>query len=296
VAVLALCWVLGMWAQQKRTDGNRPAAGRGDRGRAPIQAKPLPKPKATPAPGTAGPAKRAGLREVLDPAAAAVRDSAFVAAARRELGRLGQALLGRGGSEAEARTRRDLGRVGAALLDYERQHGTLPPATLGAGLSWRVAILPQLGEGELYRQFRQDEPWDGPNNKPLLERMPAVFRAPGAGAKDHPVTRYRAFAGPGAAFEGGRGLAASSFADGPASTLLVVEAAEAVPWTAPQELPFGLGVPLPALGGAVEGTFLGLTADGSVRAYRSDLPEPALRALITRAGGEAARDRPTPGK
>ena len=42
-------------------------------------------------------------------------------------------------------------------------------------LSWRVAILPQLGHQALYTEFHQDEPWDSPHNKALLERMPEVF-------------------------------------------------------------------------------------------------------------------------
>src|SRR5438046_1419781 len=32
-------------------------------------------------------------------------------------------------------------------------------------LSWRVQLLPYLGEGELYKQFHLDEPWDSDHNK-----------------------------------------------------------------------------------------------------------------------------------
>ncbi len=42
-------------------------------------------------------------------------------------------------------------------------------------LSWRVAILPYLDEGELYDQFHRDEPWDSPHNRKLLKEMPALF-------------------------------------------------------------------------------------------------------------------------
>src|SRR5262249_37697091 len=42
-------------------------------------------------------------------------------------------------------------------------------------LSWRVAILPYIGEEELYKQFRLDEPWDSENNKKLIVKMPKVF-------------------------------------------------------------------------------------------------------------------------
>ena len=42
-------------------------------------------------------------------------------------------------------------------------------------LSWRVALLPSIGQEELYKKFKLDEPWDGPTNKPLLESMPPIF-------------------------------------------------------------------------------------------------------------------------
>jgi hypothetical protein len=43
-------------------------------------------------------------------------------------------------------------------------------------LSWRVAILPDLGFDALYRRFRLNEPWDSPHNKALLGEMPGIYR------------------------------------------------------------------------------------------------------------------------
>ena len=40
-------------------------------------------------------------------------------------------------------------------------------------LSWRVHVLPYLGQVELYESFRLDEPWDSPHNTALLQNMPA---------------------------------------------------------------------------------------------------------------------------
>ena len=45
--------------------------------------------------------------------------------------------------------------------------------------SWRVAILPYLEQNALYKQYDFDEPWDGPNNRKLLDKMPAVYSYPG---------------------------------------------------------------------------------------------------------------------
>ena len=36
---------------------------------------------------------------------------------------------------------------------------------LYARLSWRVALLPYVGEGKLYAEFKLDEPWDSAHNK-----------------------------------------------------------------------------------------------------------------------------------
>ncbi len=45
-------------------------------------------------------------------------------------------------------------------------------------LSWRVAILPYIEQGELYNKFKLDEPWDSPHNKELLKEMPPTFLCP----------------------------------------------------------------------------------------------------------------------
>ncbi len=47
-------------------------------------------------------------------------------------------------------------------------------------LSWRVSLLPYLGEQKLYDQFKLDEPWDSATNFALLKNMPEVYQL-GAG-------------------------------------------------------------------------------------------------------------------
>ena len=76
----------------------------------------------------------------------------------------------------------NLHQIAIALLNYQDVHGRLPPAVVKSKdgkplLSWRVLILPYLGEGNLYKEFKPDEAWDGPHNKPLLSSMPKVFAA-----------------------------------------------------------------------------------------------------------------------
>src|SRR5437879_5963776 len=59
---------------------------------------------------------------------------------------------------------KNLKQIGKAMKDYHDAHGHLPPAAAygkdGQPLySWRVMLLPFLGEEDLYSQFRLDEAW-----------------------------------------------------------------------------------------------------------------------------------------
>src|SRR5262249_35154173 len=128
-----------------------------------------------------------------------------------------------------------LRQLGAAFHKYEGSHGRLPAAAiLGKDgkplLSWRVAILPFIGQDELYKQFHLDEPWDSEHNRKLLPRMPKVY-APvrGPAPKGPPSTCYQVFTRPGAPFrlEARVGPKVSDFTDGTAQTFLIVEASEA---------------------------------------------------------------------
>jgi hypothetical protein len=196
-----------------------------------------------------------------------------------------------------------LHQIGYALHAYDDNFRHLPPAIVtdknGKALySWRVLLLPFLEQDSLYKQFHLGEPWDSPHNRQFLERTPRCY-SPGLGKEDPPgTTRYRVFVGPGTAFER-PGLTWDDFPDGLANTLLVVEAGEPVPWSKPDELAYDPNQPLPALGGAFrkpvyvlrrewrrDPGFTAVLADGSTRFIRSDTDEQALRALITRNGGE----------
>jgi hypothetical protein len=156
-------------------------------------------------------------------------------------------------------------------------------------LSWRVAILPQIEEHWLFKQFKLDEPWDSEHNKKLLERMPKVYAPVGGNPKEPYSTFYRVFTGPNTPFPGREpSRFPASFLDGTSQTILIVEAAEAVPWTKPDELVFDPSKPMwPLLGGVfAEGAHVAL-ADGSTRFLdRKRLTEKTLHAAITPAGNE----------
>ena len=67
----------------------------------------------------------------------------------------------------DANTQQSLRRLALALHNYHDVHKRFPTAASYDDqgkplLSWRVHLLPFLGQHELYRQFRLDEPWDSP--------------------------------------------------------------------------------------------------------------------------------------
>ncbi len=93
--------------------------------------------------------------------------------------------------------------------------------------------------------------------------------------------------GPGTAFDAREGLPASRITDGLASTLLIAEAADSVPWTRPSDLVVKPEGPLPRLGSLPTGRVSLLFADGTVSSVPGTrLGSERLRALITPAGGE----------
>jgi len=102
-----------------------------------------------------------------------------------------------------------------------------------------------------------------------------------------PQTRYRVFYGGGAMFDVNGRTRLTAVTDGLANTLMVVDTPGKVPWPQFNELPYDPHGPLPPLGRGDKNYMLVLMADGSVRVvkkYATD--EKALRAMITRAGGD----------
>ena len=76
----------------------------------------------------------------------------------------------------------NLDRIANALKEYEAKNGALPAASVSlnaAGepnlFSWRVALLPFLGEQELYDQFDFSQPWDSEANLKVAATIPAVY-------------------------------------------------------------------------------------------------------------------------
>ncbi|GIW99999.1 MAG: hypothetical protein KatS3mg111_3332 [Pirellulaceae bacterium] len=67
--------------------------------------------------------------------------------------------------------------VAKALAEYQAQHGHLPPPPDGdSGISWRVAILKELGENALANAYHPYEAWTADANYKLGQYRPWFFR------------------------------------------------------------------------------------------------------------------------
>lgn len=205
----------------------------------------------------------------------------------------------------------NLKQIGLGMHLFADAHrGSFPTAIVAADgqplLSWRVAILPLLGETALYEEFHLDEPWDSPHNRPLVERMPLVFACPSA-EPTAGATAYLAAAGPGMALaepsttsrtaDGASiaGVPLQEISDGLSRTILVLEVGDrqAVPWTKPEEIGIepveAVAALLDSRTGHAGHLRLAAFADGSVRTIADDIDPEVFKAELTRDGGETLR-------
>ena len=157
---------------------------------------------------------------------------------------------------ARAQANGQLFQIAFALHLYHDAHQHLPPAAVCDEngkplLSWRVLLLPYLEGSELFRQFKLDEPWDGPTNLPLLTRMPHIYAAPGYDRTppEQTETYFQLFTGPGTAFPAPDAQPRLDELPNTTATIIMAEAGRPVPWTQPVDLVYDPAGPLPPLGG-----------------------------------------------
>jgi hypothetical protein len=200
-------------------------------------------------------------------------------------------------AQVRAATSNNLRQLGIALHNYHDANGTFP--AFGSFdkqnrplLSWRVHVLPYLGDDELklYKEFHLDEPWDSDHNKKLIPKMPKVFATPAVPklAADGKTT----ILGPlhkDTIFTGGKqGLKIFNITDGTSNTVMLVDADEsaAVVWTKPEDLKMDPKDPHKGLSPRHSEHYLFLFADGSVRRVAKTVDKNTLWAIFTVAGGE----------
>ncbi len=189
----------------------------------------------------------------------------------------------------------NLKQIGLAFHNHESAFGCLPTnGTDKAGkplLSWRVAILPYLDHGDLYKKFKLDEPWDSEANEKLIPLMPKIYSVPD---RDAPAgeTYYQTFTAP-ENLDGGSPLLVpgvkrqfAGITDGTSNTVAVTEAADPVVWTKPADMAFD-PKKLPNLGNPKRDRISMVFLDGHVCTLpRKDLTDEFLKAIITVDGDE----------
>lgn len=199
----------------------------------------------------------------------------------------------------QAQTLQQLRQIVLAFHNYADKYSRFPPADehLTDGkptLSWRVHLLPFMGQDALYQQFHLDEPWDSPHNKTLLSQMPAIYQFGPPGKPGE--TRVMTFSGEKTPFPGGPGARIRDILDGTSNTILFVITApdKTVPWTKPEDLPFDPANPIKALGTLTTPDFPAALIDGSIRSIPASLPAQTLANLIQPADGNVINvDLPT---
>ena len=173
-------------------------------------------------------------------------------------------------------------------------NGNFPPSYFDTNgkplLSWRVYLLPYIGEGALYNQFHLDEPWNSPNNLPLSNEMPEIFRSRGLPLGTD-LTGFQFISSP-QSFNPSANSSQSlrNISDGQSNTISLIEtpAQLAVPWTAPDDFPFNPSDPFAAIRSLVSDYILTATFDGSVRAISPQISPADAAAMITWAGNDTS--------
>ncbi len=198
-------------------------------------------------------------------------------------------------SEARVASTNDLKNIALAMHNYYGANKHFPlPASRGPDgqplLSWRVLILPYLGQGALFKRFHLDEPWDSPHNRTLIDDVPSVYRLP-LSKTEGGRTNYLLPVGNGAVFDAEKPTAFNDIKDGASNTIMVVtvDDRQAVIWTRPDDWPFDPKDPAKGLGRFFGGSSSAALCDGSVSWFKwpqNAKDVAALRAMFTRAGGE----------
>jgi prepilin-type processing-associated H-X9-DG protein len=215
------------------------------------------------------------------------------------------------GAAQRSQCMNNLKQIQLAILNYEAAKRTMPPAYIADAQgrpihSWRVLLLPFLGETALYNKYNFNEPWNGPNNSKLALQMPDAYRCP-SHSHDRAVksneTQYFAVVDPQSAWPGRNGRQIREFSDGTSWTIMVLEASGlGVNWMEPRDVSLDEAIELmttkPRSGHShVEDGFLTTTfyetsarnvvfVDGHVT-WMEQLRDPWFaKALLTAAGGE----------
>jgi len=176
-----------------------------------------------------------------------------------------------------------------AVANYLDVKGHYPPAfVLGPDgtpwHSWRVLILPYIEEDATFKQYRFDEPWNGPHNSALAEQMPKLFAFHGTKFPTT-VTNYLAVVGNETMWPGPVGRERAEIDNRSSETILIVENnGLGVHWMEPRDLVFetmNFQIDTPDGNSSWYKHPAVDTGDGSGRRLTKDMSADELRAALT---------------
>jgi hypothetical protein len=231
-------------------------------------------------------------------------------------------------ARAKAQSVNHLKQIGLAMHNFYSTFDHFPPAVIFGPdgrpwHSWRVLLLPYVEEAVLYNQYDFSQPWDSEKNRKLLDRAPEVYRDPIYGDAKDSSTHYAVIVSPDGVFRpegakqtdlknpplGAAGVRLQDVTDGTSNTIAVtqVDPARKIPWTRPEDITFGPNFPGLGKPGGIAAPYtlaadrtkpaaLFLYTDGSVHTVGASINPVALKALVTRAGGEVIGPNGVPGE
>ncbi len=187
--------------------------------------------------------------------------------------------------------------LGNALAEVLKQ-GYVPPsiedhpewfdADGQSKLSWRVHLLPLLGEAELHAKFKLDEDWDSEHNLELLEEIPEIFQS----VEGSSQSSFLGFGGEGMSMASGMLHKPDDLKDDADLTIMLMDVGDrlAVPWTQPIDL-LSLEVEkLAEIADDTSGKIQVITVSGKKRTLQKRLSLEQLQAMLSIAGGEEVLD------
>ena len=177
--------------------------------------------------------------------------------------------------------------IATALLAYHKDKGKFPPAaTLSKEgkplLSWRVQILPYLGHNLLYKQFKQNEPWDSEHNKKLIRRIPPSFRET-QDDLNKGTTAFQAPVGLATIFPpGGTGTNSIQIINELSNTIMIVKVPEdkSAIWTKPEDWEIDVNLSAKDLLKGFTNAIVFACADGEVKTMPLKVAEDNIKSML----------------
>jgi len=188
-------------------------------------------------------------------------------------------------------TSNNLKQIVMAMHQYYDVYAHFVPAAIRDAngkplLSWRVSILPYIGQQELYDQFKLNEPWDSEHNQQLLAKMPQSFADPWGEPLPAGMTNYRLPVISGSVWSTEEPLGFKDVTDGTSNTIWIVRGPKsaAVEWTNPEPWKLDEDNLKAAIFGDAEIAIVGYI-DGSIRTIQATNSEENLRYALQYADG-----------